>query len=138
VRWSERAPVIQAVGLSAESLVALFCDEDVERGLELARRATSLSALARVVPGSAATRRYLACNVALAEVLAGNGAEQHVQALRTASQAKHLPTLQAVAYAGLVTWAQRQGDRAAIDRYRGELRALAPHFDARLFADVPG
>jgi hypothetical protein len=124
VRWSERAPLIQAVGLGAESLIALFCDEDVERGLELTRRARSLSELGRTVPGSTATRRYHECNAALAEVLAGNDAEEHVQALLTASAAKHLPSLQVIAYAGLVTWAQRQGDRVAIETYRSELRAL--------------
>jgi hypothetical protein len=133
VRWSERSPLIQAAGLSAECLIALVCDQDVERGLELTRRATALSDMARAVPGSAATRRAHACHRALAEVLAGSEAEEHVRALRDAIAAKHLPALRIQGYAGLITWAQRQGDAAAIARYRGELHALAPRFDAMLF-----
>src|SRR5262245_52162447 len=45
VPWQAKAPMVQAAGLSAESIVELLCRRAPGRALELARRAQALSAV---------------------------------------------------------------------------------------------
>ena len=133
VRWSERAPLIRAAGVSVQGLIALVCCEDVPRALELMRQVQALSAPGRRVMVSGNSRRYYACNQALADVLSGEASEASLKILRGGSRMQTLPGVQLIAYAGLIVAAQRAGDQAETAELRRELRALAPHFDALLF-----
>jgi hypothetical protein len=133
IDWQRRAPLVQAAGVVSESLVALLCDGDFERGLRDARRARSLAQIARSMPGSRTSDRFYSTVVALAQVLAGEEDASTVPTLEDAAKAKTLPTLKAIALAGLTAEALRSGPDDRAKALRSELASFAPALDKRLF-----
>jgi hypothetical protein len=133
VDWQRRAPMIQAAGVAAESLVMLLCDGDATDGLAEARRAQALAELP-AAPGAASSDRYFATVVALGQTLTNEPDASTVPALERARATKHLPTLQAMALAGLAAYAQHRGTPDEAATAQSELAAYAPKLAALLFA----
>jgi len=133
IDWQRRVPLVQAAGVVSESLVALLCDGDFERGLRDARRARSLAQIAPSMPGSKASDRFYSTVLALAQVLAGKEDASTVPTLQSAAKVKALPTLKAIALAGMTAEALRSGPDERAKALRSELASFAPTLDKRLF-----
>lgn len=149
VSWGARAPLIHAVGLSAEAVTEALCRRDAPRALELAQRARALASLSARLPGAAQTARYHETCVGLCEVLAGVETPEGVARLEESAEDPRFPPLQLVAAYALAIARERSGDGERAARLRAFLRATAPHcaplqatapatFAARSGAPAPG
>src|SRR6185436_19165631 len=120
VEWKGRGPLIQAVGLSAEGLVELLCRRNVARALELTRRARALASLSAAVPGAAATERYHATLVGIAEAVQGTASASSVRAMEEAAADERQPALRVLGSFGLAVIGEQSGDtdRARVLRAR--------------------
>lgn len=127
VDWSSRAPLVQAMGLSAEGLLELLCRRNPTRALELTRRARSLASVNSVLPGAGQTERYYGICVGLCEALSGQASASSIAWLE-AGVAGSYPNLKLLGAMGLAAALERAGDntdRAA--RLRDSVRQIAPH-----------
>ena len=127
VEWNRKAPLIQAVGLSAESVVELLCRRAAPQALELARRASEKSNLSAAFPGSAANRRYYAACVAVSEALSNVESPSGIQVLEQSAADGRYPPLQILATFGLAAAMERSGERERAAQLRDRLRQVAPH-----------
>jgi hypothetical protein len=139
VEWKGRAPLIQAVGLSAEGLVELLCRRNVSRALELTRRARALASLSAAVPGAAATERYHGTLVGLAEAMQGTASAMSVRAMEESAADQRQPALRALGSLGLAVISEQSGDTERARSLRARLAEDAPHcaplhLDAAAFA----
>jgi hypothetical protein len=127
VDWDSRAPLIQAVGLSAEGIIELLCRRDAGRALELNRRASALSAVSGLVPGAQQSRRYHGTCVAVGEVLSSNESSAGLAWLEQSAADARYPPLQLLASFGLAVAMTRAGDLERAARLRRFIENVAPH-----------
>jgi len=85
VDWNRKAPLIQAIGLSAESVVELLCRREPVRAVELARKARAMSSVNGAIPGSAQSQRYHDTCVAVGEALSNIEAPTGIRVLEESS-----------------------------------------------------
>jgi hypothetical protein len=127
VSWGSRAPLIRAVGLSAEAVTEALCGTDVPRALEQARRARAMASVSARVPGAAQTARYHDTCVGLPETILGLETPATVAALEESAADSRYPPLQLIASFGLALALERSGDAERAERLRVLLRRTAPH-----------
>ncbi len=127
VDWNAKAPIIQAIGVSAEGLVALFCRRDAARALELCRQARALASVSGVVPGASQTARYHGVCVGVCEAVAGSITTDPRKALEEAAAEVKYPSLQLFACFGLALVREQEGNQAGARALRDYIAAMAPH-----------
>lgn len=127
VRWGEKAPLVQAVGLSAEGLVALLCHRDAARSLELTRKARALASIDERLPGAAQSARYHGTCVAVGEAVRGDVSAAGLQHLEASAADPRFPLLQVLAAFGLAATLERSGEVARAAGVRAFLERTAPH-----------
>ncbi|HET9955762.1 MAG TPA: hypothetical protein VFQ61_14710, partial [Polyangiaceae bacterium] len=127
VDWLAKAPLVQAVGVSADSLVTLFCERDPDRAAELCRRALILADVSPLLPGAKQTRQYHATCLAVAEALRGAPSGDSIAALESGARERRYPPLQLLAHFGLAVSAEGQGELLRAGGHREFLKQRAPH-----------
>jgi len=126
VDWSAKAPMIQALGLSAEAVTELLCRRAAPRAHDLARRARELASISGSFPGAAESNRYYETCLAAAAVLANEPAPK-LSVLEASAADSRFPQRRLIASFALAIAAERavDGERAA--RLRAFVREAAPH-----------
>ncbi len=127
VDWTNRAPVVQAMGVSGRSLIALLCDHDAATALTLARRARSLAEMKGYMPGARAAAVGHATFVAVSEACADSLTLKGLRQLEQSANDQHQPLLQALSYYALAVQLARSGEADAALRAQAKLLELAPH-----------
>lgn len=127
VSWGSKAPLIQAIGLSAEGIVELLCRRDVDGALEKCRKARVLASVNPVLPGAAQTDRYHATCVAVAEALSGAGVGADLHWLEEGAADGRFPQLQLLASFGLAAAMDRSGHGGRAAELRAYILCVAPH-----------
>jgi hypothetical protein len=127
VDWSKKAPMIRAIGISAEGLIDVFCRRDPRRGLELCRRARSLASVGAMVPGATQSARYYDVCVGVAEAILGLETETTAAALEQAAGVRRIPPLQLLASYGLALTEARAGNADRAAELRNFVQTTAPH-----------
>jgi hypothetical protein len=126
VDWAKKPPLVQALGVQAEALVALLCNADAQGALRLSERARALSAVSVLIPGAAQNRKFLGIFVAVCEAHLGKISDQRKRWMQEALVDQRDPILQALSAWGLAIEAESEGDSRAKD-YRVFISKLAPH-----------
>jgi hypothetical protein len=127
VRWTDRAPLVQAMGVCAEGIVELLCRRAPARALELTRKARALASVAGGVPGAAQSARFYGSCVAAAAAVAGEASASDLALLGESRALAQLPILQLLATFGLAVAAERVGDLGRSAELRRFLERMAPH-----------
>ncbi len=127
VQWSAKAPLIQAIGLSAEGIIALLCHRDIPQALELTRKARARASIHEALPGAAQTERYHNTCVAVAEVLQNVESPRSVKWLEESAADARFPPLQLLASFGLRVALERAGNLERAAQLRAFLQQTAPH-----------
>ncbi|MGB8932235.1 MAG: hypothetical protein WCC48_13410 [Anaeromyxobacteraceae bacterium] len=127
VDWSAKAPMIRAIGLSAEAVTEALCRRNAQRALELARQARAMSSVSAKLPGAAQTARYHATCVGLAEALLDVELNSTHRALEEAAADPRFPPLQLIASFALAIGAERSGDSDRSGQLHAFLLQTAPH-----------
>jgi hypothetical protein len=124
VHWPAQPIGARAQGLWVEAVIALLCESDGPRGLELARSATEL---ATRFPLTNVARDNYAALVALGETCTGNDlSTAHVESTRRATRQNLSIPSRLVAHLALALDAERRGGDDAAS-HRDVLRRVAPH-----------
>jgi hypothetical protein len=127
VNWQAKAPLIQAVGVSAEGIVELLCRRDPQRALELHRRARALAAISPALPGAAQTERFHGACVGVSEVFANAESASSTKWLEQAAADPLFPPLQLLACFGLAAKMTRSGNAERASQLRAFIIEVAPH-----------
>jgi hypothetical protein len=127
INWGARAPLIQAVGLSAEGIVELLCRRDAQRALEVNRKARALASVSGVLPGAAQSTRYHETCVAVGEALLHTESPKSLKWLEEAAADGRFPPLQLLASFGLAVALDHSGNAERASQLRALVLMTAPH-----------
>ncbi|MEZ4370817.1 MAG: hypothetical protein R3B07_08325 [Polyangiaceae bacterium] len=127
VDWASRAPVIQALGLSARCLTTLLGEHDATAALRFARRASSLAEIKGYSPGAKEGAVAHATFVAVCEACDDSLSVEGLAQLEASARNQRQPLLQAFAYYALAVQLARDGESAAALGAQAKLLELAPH-----------
>ncbi|XXF81099.1 hypothetical protein P2318_15450 [Myxococcaceae bacterium GXIMD 01537] len=127
IPWASRAPMIQAVGLSAEGIVALLCRRDASHARELFQKARERSSVSAAIPGAAQTLRFHNTLVALSEVFLDLQPTAGMEVLEKSARNDQFPALQLLASFGLAAALERAGDPQRAAHLRGFIERTAAH-----------
>jgi hypothetical protein len=126
VDWTSKAPLIQAIGLSAEGLIELLCRRHVKRALELHRMALAMSSINAALPGAAQSERYHRTCLAVSEVLLNAESPTSLRWLEESEANARFPPLQLLASFGLMIVMHRSGNTERAGRLREFIHKVAP------------
>lgn len=127
VSWGGRAPLVQAVGLSAEGIVELLCRRDARRALELHTKARALASVSSSLPGAAQSERHHGACIAVCEALLNTESPTSLNWLEEAAADARFPQLQLLASFGLAAALDHAGNVERASQLRAQIDDVAPH-----------